>query len=85
MTHPTAERTLVLVSHQTGDGHLCVDLIRRPDGSFGFEEYRRDPDDGHGWYPIGGTGGLIFQSQEAALSAARRTVRWLDELLGTAD
>ena len=23
----------------------CVDLFARPDGSFGFEEYRRDPED----------------------------------------
>jgi len=31
----------------------CVDIFRRPNGSFGFELYRRDPEDGRGWYPVG--------------------------------
>ncbi len=27
----------------------CVDLFRRPDGSFGFEEFRRDVEDAGNW------------------------------------
>jgi hypothetical protein len=35
----------VLASIETGDGHRCVDLFRRLDGTFGYEEFRRDPED----------------------------------------
>jgi hypothetical protein len=36
---------LVLASWQSSDRFRCVDIFRRPDGSYGFEEFRRDPED----------------------------------------
>ncbi|ATG43292.1 hypothetical protein PhaeoP18_01333 [Phaeobacter piscinae] len=31
------------------DGELiCTDIFQRPDGSYGFDEFRRDPEDGRG-------------------------------------
>jgi hypothetical protein len=27
----------------------CVDIIRHVDGTFGFKEFRRDPEDRGGW------------------------------------
>jgi len=59
---------------------VCVDVFERPDGSFGFEEYRRDPEDGRGWFPIGRYAGLVFDSPEAALAEAERRVSWLSDL-----
>ncbi|MEX0286852.1 MAG: hypothetical protein AB3N23_19785 [Paracoccaceae bacterium] len=56
---------------------VCVDLFQRPDGSFGFEEYRRDPEDGSGWRAIGYHGDQVFQSQDDTRAAACRAVRWL--------
>jgi len=44
---------LVLDSHQTDEGNRCVDIFSRPDGTFGFEEFRRDPEDLGVWTPIG--------------------------------
>ena len=35
-----AHTNRVLRSIETDDGGRCVDLFARPDGSFGFEEYR---------------------------------------------
>jgi hypothetical protein len=35
----------VLASIETDDGLRCVDLFRRPDGTFGYQEFRRDPED----------------------------------------
>src|SRR6266403_513923 len=35
----------VLASRENAEGNRCVDIFRRDDGSFGFEEYRRDPED----------------------------------------
>lgn len=50
------------------DGGLrCVDLFRRTDGGFGVEEYRRDPENGRGWYPIGHHANHRFSSAAAAL------------------
>jgi len=64
-------------SIETPDGTRCVDLFRRPDTSFGFEEYRRDPEDTSGWFPIGFHGDAIFPTEAAALAEARRHVAWL--------
>ena len=48
---------------------LCVDVFRRPDGSFGFEEFRRDPEDGRGWYPVGHHGHRVFDSLYQAVQS----------------
>lgn len=63
------------------DGLRCVDLWQAPDGSHGFAEYRRDPEDGRGWAPTGPRAGG-FASETAALDAARRSVPWLAAVLG---
>jgi len=63
-----------------GEGR-CVDVFRRPDGTFGFEEYRRDAEDARGWFPVGFFGDRVFGSAEAALEEARRRVSWLPEAL----
>lgn len=76
-----AHANIVVRSIETPDGTRCVDLFRRPDGSFGFEEYRRDPEDGSGWGPAGHHGGAVFAAEAAAFAQARRQVRWLDPAL----
>ncbi len=55
----------------------CVDIFRRPDGTYGFAEFRRDPEDNRGWYAVGYTSAKVFESEERALSEARRSVSWL--------
>jgi hypothetical protein len=62
----------------------CVDLFERQDGGpepFGFEEYRRDPEDGRGWFPVGGHADRRFPSAEAAWAAALAEVPWLADAL----
>jgi hypothetical protein len=59
----------------------CVDVFRRADGSFGFEEYRRDPEDGRGWFAIGSNGEASFASEADATDAARRRVPWLASVI----
>lgn len=68
----------VLISYETDDGRRCVDIFHRPDGSYGFEEYRRDPEDGRGWHPAGGFDMLQFPTRTACEAAARESVGWLD-------
>jgi hypothetical protein len=55
----------------------CVDVFVRPDGTVGFEEYRRDVEDCRGWFPIGGHSARIFVDENAALKAAIVVVPWL--------
>lgn len=72
----------VLQSIETDDGGRCVDIFIRPDGTFGFEEYRRDAEDGRGWFPIGAQAGRVFQTETLARSAAHATVPWLSDVYG---
>ena len=71
----------VLQSIETPDGGRCVDLFVRPDGSFGFEEYRRDAEDGRGWFPVGFFGDERFDSEREAREKALSTVPWLRSVL----
>jgi hypothetical protein len=61
---------------------VCVDIFVRPDGTYGFDEFRRDPEDGRGWFSIGHHGAEEFDTPEAALRAAREAVGWLDAAIG---
>jgi hypothetical protein len=71
----------VLQSIENDQHDRCVDLFRRPDGSFGFEEFRRDVEDAGAWTPVRFYAGGLYRSAEAALDAARQAVVWLDPLL----
>lgn len=68
---------VVLDSLENGAHDRCVDLFRRPDGSFGFEEFRRDPEDGGVWTPVAWYCDGAYPTREQALNAARAAVGWL--------
>lgn len=55
----------------------CVDLFERPDGTFGFEEFRRDIEDQGRWTAVQYYSGKSYVSREAALQAALGAVVWL--------
>ena len=69
----------VIRSIEAPGSQVCVDVFRRPNGSFGFELYRRDPEDDGGWYPVGGFAELPFVSESAAVAAACDRVEWFGE------
>lgn len=68
---------VVLASIENAEHDRCVDLFRRPDGSFGFEEFRRDPEDAGAWTPVQFFAGMRFATRDEAMEAARRAVAWL--------
>ncbi|WP_425074170.1 hypothetical protein [Sagittula sp. S175] len=76
-----AHENTVLRSINLPGEAICVDIFRRPDGSFGFDEFRRDPEDGRGWYSIGFHGTQRFDTEAEALAAARTAVHWLADLI----
>jgi hypothetical protein len=58
-----------------------VDIFERPDGTFGFEEFRRDPEDMGSWTPIAYFSVREFGTEAEAVAAARDAVPWLSEVL----
>lgn len=72
---------LVLASPSTPGVDRCVDVFVRPDGTFGFEEFRRDPEDMGVWIPIAYYSAGEFETYADALSAARAAVPWLAAVL----
>jgi hypothetical protein len=69
---------LVLASLENDDGSRCVDIFARADGRFGFEEYRRDPEDQGRWSPCGTNAHRVFATRAEAEAAARAAVAWLE-------
>jgi hypothetical protein len=74
-TSPTRHK--VLVSLESDYGDYCVDIFIRADGTFGFEECRRDPEDGGGWYSLHRYSGQVFDAEKDALAQAKKSVAWL--------
>jgi len=66
--------------NQPGE-QMCVDIFERPDGTFGFEEFRRDPEDGSGWFAVGRFAVLTFDNPDDARVEAIRRVAWLAAVL----
>ncbi len=76
MTHENK----VIRSLEDPSGFRCLDLVRLPGGAVGFAECRRDPEDGHGWRPVGGVSGR-YAGEAEALAAACQAVPWLAAVL----
>lgn len=74
---------LVFTSIENPEHDRCVDLFSRPDGSFGFEEFRRDAEDGGSWTAIRYFSTAQYPDEASARAAARRAVPWFDDLLRT--
>jgi hypothetical protein len=72
---------VVFDSVENGDHDRCVDLFQRPDGSFGFESFRRDVEDAGAWTPVRSHAGTAYPSKAAALAAALAAVAWLGPVL----
>jgi len=67
----------VLTSLENSAGDRCVDIFERADGTFGFEEYRRDPEDMSGWFSLHRYSQQVFATAEDALAQAKSRVEWL--------
>ncbi len=64
----------VFVSVENSEHDRCVDIFSRPDGSYGFEEFRRDIEDGGQWTPVQHYSGASYGSSAQALDTAERCV-----------
>ena len=68
---------LVVDSVSSEDNQYCVDFFKRDDGTFGFEEYRRDIEDYNQWFKIGCFDTLLFTTKKDAVETAVKYVIWL--------
>jgi hypothetical protein len=67
----------VVASFNNPSGDHCVDIFVRDDGTFGFEEHRRDPEDMRGWFPLRRYSSLVLATEQDALARAKATVAWM--------
>ena len=70
------EKPIVLASYENETADRCVDIFRRADGSYGFEEYRRDPEDRGTWTRVGRFGDRVYATRGAAEVAAAAAIAW---------
>jgi hypothetical protein len=67
----------VVASFDNPAGDHCVDIFVRDDGTFGFEEYRKDVEDMRGWFPLHRYSHQVFATDDEALAQAKATVGWM--------
>ncbi|MGD9880888.1 MAG: hypothetical protein AB7U95_12205 [Reyranella sp.] len=72
---------VVFASVENDEHDRCVDMFHRPDGTFGFEAFRRDVEDAGAWTPLGYHSGAAYTSSPAACAAAEAAVPWLADML----
>jgi hypothetical protein len=72
---------VVFTSIENLEANRCVDFFLRPDGTYGFEEFRRDPEDAGAWTPVQYYSATAYASKDDALTAAIGAVIWLAEKL----
>ena len=67
----------VLQSFENDMEDRCVDFFVRSNGTYGFEEYRRDREDDEGWKKMGQYSGTMFSTIDAAKESAKYMIGWL--------
>jgi hypothetical protein len=72
---------VVFASIENEEHAKCVDIFYRPDGTFGFEEFRRDVEDSGAWTPLAFHSASRYASSEAAYQAAEAAIPWLADVL----
>ena len=67
----------VIMSLHNNEVDRCVDILRHEDGTFGFKEFRRDPEDRGGWTLVSYNPQKVYSTEDQAIAAARAAVVWL--------
>lgn len=70
----------LVTSFENPERDRCVDVFSRDDGSFGFEEWRREPEDPGNWYRTHYYAAAVYVTAAEAISDARVKVPWFGAL-----
>jgi len=73
-----ATETSVVTSFENPEKDHCVDIFVRADGSYGYEEWRREPEDPGRWFRTRFYAAAIFATPELAIADAKARVAWFD-------
>ena len=66
----------VIRSLEDADGFRCVDIFERPDGTYGFKEFRRDPEDAGRWTLVADYSHHSCATTDDALRVAASILPW---------
>lgn len=69
----------VVTTLHSKDASRCVKVIRRPDGAFGLQEFRKDPEDAGGWTLVRDNALRSYATRAQAVAAAKDGIAWLRE------
>ena len=69
----------VIRSYNNEDESICVDIFVRPDNTWGFEQYRRDFEEGR-WFPISDYRSTIYPDESTARKEAAKEISWFQSL-----
>ncbi len=72
----------VIATLHNDDADRAVKIIKWSDGTFGFNEFRRDPEDAGGWTLVRENASGTYATQEQAVAAAR--AGWLQDMAPSA-
>tara|TARA_B100001093_G_scaffold324434_1_gene309603 strand:- start:44 stop:277 length:234 start_codon:yes stop_codon:yes gene_type:complete len=70
---------VVIHSINNDESNLCIDFFIRNNGTFGYEEFRRDPENTSGWYKVGYFANKVFSSKDEAYNDAVKRISWLNK------
>tara|TARA_Y100000991_G_scaffold91855_1_gene69348 strand:- start:1703 stop:1945 length:243 start_codon:yes stop_codon:yes gene_type:complete len=69
---------VVVNSINNDNNNLCVDFFIRNNKTFGYQEYRKDPENMSEWYRIGNYDHKVFLSKYDAYKDAKKRIVWLE-------
>ena len=72
----------VMATVHNRDADRAVKIMKRSDGTFGCNEFRRDPEDAGGWTLVKENASGTYATQEQAVAAAR--AGWLRDVVSSA-
>ena len=67
---------VVINSINNDDNNLCIDFFIRNNNTFGYQEYRKDPENTSEWYRIGNYDYKVFSNKDDAYNDAKKTIVW---------
>jgi len=75
-------KKIVIATLHNDDADRAVKIIKRSDGTFGFNEFRRDAEDAGRWTLVRENPRGTYATQEQAIAAAR--AGWLRDVVSSA-
>ena len=68
--------SVVINSINNDNNNLCIDFFIRKNKTFGYQEYRKDPENISEWYRIGYYDYKVFLNKDDAYQDAKKTIVW---------